>query len=112
MKLTQDLINRINAKQSFSHVIGESKRYLSGCKNLYTGNNPSLNYYNVYNDLSNLENTKYDSIGGWLDSETGLYYVDYCKSFNNVFDAMAEGRTNGELAIWDNVENKEILLIK
>lgn len=110
--INQVLINKINAKQDFSHSINDnSKRYIVGSKNLFMGKNPSIQYTLIYNDILELDKS-FDILGGWTDPKTGIYYVDYCNSYNNVFDAMNEARTNNEIAIFDSVENKVINLLK
>ena len=110
--INQVLINKINAKQDFSHSINDnSKRYIVGAKNLFSGKNPSLQYDLIYNDILEL-NKSFDILGGWTDPKTNIYYVDYCNSYNCVFDAMNEARTNNEIAIFDSKENKVINLLK
>ena len=109
MNTIQNLINKVNAKQDFTFVIGHSRRYVAGCQTLFEGTNPSQQYNNIYEDFNNLNNI-YDTIGGWSDSETGIYYVDYCKSYNNLFDAIEQAKLNNEIAIYDTIENKEIII--
>jgi len=109
--INQVLINKINAKQDFSYSINECKRYIVGDKNLFMGKNPSMQYDLIYNDILNLDNS-YDTIGGWTDPATKIYYVDYSYSYNCVFDAMEKARENKEIAIYDTVENKTINIIK
>jgi len=110
--INQVLINKINARQDFSHSINDSsKRYIVGMKNLFTGKNPSLKYDNIYNDVLNLDKS-FDIIGGWMNPDTNKYYVDFCNSYDCVFDAMNEARTNNEIAIYDSKENKVINLLK
>jgi len=110
--INQVLINKINAKQDFSHSINnDSKRYIVGVKNLFTGKNPSLQYDNIYSDVLNLDES-FDILGGWADPDTNIYYVDLCNSYNCVFDAMDQARENNEIAIYDSQENKVINLLK
>jgi len=110
--INQVLINKINAKQDFSHSINDnSRRYIVGMKNLFTGKNPSLRYENIYNDVLNLDKS-FDILGGWTDPDTNIYYVDLCNSYNCVFDAMNQARANNEIAIFDSKENKVINLLK
>lgn len=112
ISINQSLINKINAKQSFTYdITGVNRRYVVGVKTLFMGKNPSIQYNLIYDDLLNLDNN-FDSLGGWLDSETGIYYVDYSLQFDNVFDALSVARENNEIAIWDSLEDKEIKLIK
>ena len=110
--INQSIINTINAKENFSYSINNnSKRYIVGSKNLFTGENPSLQYVNIYDDILELDKS-FDILGGWTDPKTNIYYVDYCNSYNCVFDAMNVARTNCEIAIFDNKENKVINLLK
>ena len=110
--INQVLINKINAKQDFSHSINDnSKRYIVGVKNLFMGKNPSTQYDLIYNDVLNLDKS-FDILGGWMDPDTNIYYVDFCNSYDCVFDAMNEARTNNEIAIFDSKENKVINLLK
>ena len=111
VKQEQQLVNKINAKQDFTYSItGVNKRYVIGVKTLFMGKNPSLQYNLIYDDIYNLDN-RFDSVGGWLDTETGIYYVDYSVQMDDLFDAMQLARENNELAIYDTVENTEIKLI-
>ena len=109
--INQSIINKINAKENFTHSINKSLRYIVGSKNLFTGENPSLQYVNIYDDILKL-NTKFDTIGGWTDPNTKIYYVDYSKTFEDVFEALNVARQNNEIAIYDTLENKTIKLIK
>ena len=109
--INQVLINKINAKQDFSHSINAStNRYIVGSKNLFMGKNPSIQYTLIYDDIMKLDNS-FDTIGGWTDPKTGIYYVDYSIGYNDLFDAMAQGRLNKEIAIYDTLENKAITLL-
>tara|TARA_R110002050_G_scaffold276089_1_gene421270 strand:- start:47 stop:403 length:357 start_codon:yes stop_codon:yes gene_type:complete len=110
--INQVLINKINAKQDFSYSLNnDTKRYIVGDKNLFSGKNPSIQYDLIYNDILELDNS-YSTIGGWTDPKTNIYYVDYSLSFDSVFDALEVARENKEIAIYDTLENKAITLIK
>lgn len=109
--INQTIINKINAKENFTHSINKSLRYIVGYTNLFTGKNPSLQYVNIYDDILKL-NTKFDAIGGWTDPNTNIYYVDYSKTFEDVFEALNVARQNNQIAIYDTLENKTIKLIK
>ena len=114
LTLKQSLINKINAKQPFTYKNDLNKqRYIIGIKNLHTSENPSIYYDNIYIDTSEaIEKIKTDktiTFGGWL-SDNGLYYVDYGKTTNSLKEALKLAKENKELAIWDNVENKEIIV--
>ena len=61
--INQVLINKINAKQDFSHSINDnSKRYIVGMKNLFTGKNPSLKYLLQYVYTKNFVDILCDSL--------------------------------------------------
>lgn len=40
-------------------------------------------------------------VGGWLDTETGLYYYDATVIVDNLEDAIQLGRLNKQIAIFD-----------
>lgn len=110
--INQTIINKINAKEDFSHSINDnSKRYIVGSKNLFMGKNPSLQYNLIYEDILELDKS-FDVVGGWTDRKTNVYYVDYSKTFEDVFEALNVARQNNQIAIYDTLENKTIKLIK
>ena len=110
MTKQQNIINKINAKQDFTINLKENtKRYIVGVKNLFTGSNPSTQYETIYKDIMNREE-KFDSVGGWLDKDSMIYFVDYSMQINNLSDALELAKQHNELAIWDSLENKEIRL--
>ena len=51
-----------------------------------------------------------DHVGGWLDSETGLYYFDAVRIFTNLDEAMNFARENGQIAIFNLDTLEEIRL--
>ena len=108
MTKQQNIINKINAKQDFTvNLTDQSKRYIVGVKNLFSGSNPSTQYDNIYKDIMNPDQ-KFDSVGGWLDKDSMIYFVDYSMQLNNLSDALELAKQHNELAIWDSLENKEI----
>ena len=110
MTKQQNIINKINAKQDFTvNLTNQSKRYIVGVKNLFTGSNPSTQYETIYKDIMNPE-AKFDSVGGWLDKDSMIYFVDYSMQLDNLSDALQLAKENNELAIWDSLDNKEIRL--
>lgn len=50
------------------------------------------------------------TVGGWMDTESNLYYFDSCKVFDNEREAVEFGRQNKQLAIFDLDNLKEIRL--
>jgi hypothetical protein len=49
-------------------------------------------------------------VGGWLDTETNLYYFDSSKVFENLKEAIEFGKQNKQIAIFDLNELKTIRL--
>jgi fructokinase len=47
-------------------------------------------------------------VGGWKDSDTGKYYLDSCKLFDNYNEAINFAQQNDQIAIFDLKEFKEI----
>ena len=95
MTKQQNIINKINAKQDFTiNLTDQSKRYIVGVKNLFTGSNPSTQYETIYKDIMNPE-TKFDSVGGWLDTDSMIYFVDYSMQLDNLSDALQLAKENG-----------------
>lgn len=50
------------------------------------------------------------TVGGWRDSKTGILYIDAGMSTDDLDYAVNVGKYNKQIAIWDNLENKEIIL--
>jgi len=110
----QMLINKINNKTDFTHFINANtdKRYIVGCLNLYTGKNPSTDWLDSgYWVRETLERKKYDTIGGWLDTETGIYYVDASMLYLTLSTAMNTACMLGEKAIYD-WQDQKVLYVK
>lgn len=53
---------------------------------------------------------KANAFGGWLDTETGLYYYDAVAIVMDRDEAERLGRANGQIAIFDLENLKEIRL--
>lgn len=51
-----------------------------------------------------------DCVGGWYDSESGLYYFDAVNIYSEEFAAIEAGRRNGQIAIFNLDTCKEIRL--
>ncbi len=112
-KLTQQQIitNKANSKQEFTfNLRNKNKRYIVGSKNIYTGASPSIESNLIVNIANVLNNFNFDSVGGWLDKSTNIYYLDANKHFAVLEEAILAGKENNELAIYDTKENKVINL--
>jgi fructokinase len=49
-------------------------------------------------------------IGGWFNEDNGKFYYDSCKIFTNEAEAIEFGRANGQIAIFDLTNLREIRL--
>ena len=114
LTLAQSITNKVNQLQDFTHTIVErepSGRYVVATKNLFKGEhtNKVYNMLEVITDgIEEARSRGCDSIGGWMDSEAGVYYVDMCVHFAYKSEAMQVAIANNEIAIYDLFENKEI----
>tara|TARA_R110001606_G_C14923028_1_gene596903 strand:- start:19 stop:372 length:354 start_codon:yes stop_codon:yes gene_type:complete len=108
--LHQDLVNKINAKQGFSHSLIENpKRYIVGYKTVLQASNPSMKpgvYRIVERALTDAPKGS-QVFGGWM-AKDGTYYVDYSTTHDGLTVALDLAFIRGELAIWDSLECKEI----
>ncbi|HML64660.1 MAG TPA: hypothetical protein PKC55_07515 [Dysgonomonas sp.] len=50
------------------------------------------------------------TVGGWLDTESNLFYYDSCKVFETKSEAVEFGKQNQQIAIFDLNNLKEIRL--
>ena len=102
INLVNRINNRINSRVDFNHNLsGSTGRYVVGISNLFTGTNPSLEFDLITLLGSTLERTDIDSIGGWLDTETNIYYVDICRNFDSLEESTRVGRELNEISIYD-----------
>ena len=49
-------------------------------------------------------------IGSWLDTDTQIWHIDFCRVFESEQDALACAKANGQIAIWSIHEQKEVRL--
>lgn len=63
-------------------------------------------------ELNNLENKGYKNgyIGGWLDTETDIVYLDISYNFRSLGMALSEATNSNQLAIYDIVNNTSLYL--
>ena len=52
----------------------------------------------------------YDSIGGWLDNKTNLYYLDLNIHFSILEIALKFAKQTNQIAIFDNLKKELIYL--
>ncbi len=60
--------------------------------------------------LRAIEQGKANAIGGWLDTETGLYYYDAVRIYSNPFEAERAASENDQIAYFDLNLCKEVRL--
>ena len=115
--LNQRTYNRVCQQLDFTEKNGNSGRYVVGTLNLYTGVNPSLETGDAdgWGSLQSLIATAIEdgeSVGGWMDTTTGIYYVDCVAMTNELHVAKTLGHENDELCLWDSHEEVTIDIYK
>jgi len=109
--ITQQINNKANARRDFTTYLSKSKdRYILAVKNLYTGKNPSICFDLISRISETIEKNIYDSIGGWMDPKTNIYYLDANMHFNNLSECISNAKGLGEIAIYDTIDNKVIYI--
>jgi len=115
--LNQRTYNRVCQQLDFTEKNGNSGRYVVGTLNLYTGVNPSLETGDAdgWGSLQSLIATAIEdgeSVGGWMDTTTGIYYVDCVAMTNELHVAKTLGHENDELCVWDSHDEVTIDIYK
>jgi hypothetical protein len=112
MNTLQRLINKVNAKQDFTHNLRENKgRYaVSYLNDIYKGENPSIQFDLVIKLNEQLELKNCCSIGGWLDKKTNLYYLNRNLHFQDINIALMFAKNNEQLAIYD-LQNEQLIYL-
>ena len=109
--VTQGINNKANARRDFTTYLSKSKsRYIVSYKNIYMGKNPSIFAGLILRISKFVESEAYDSIGGWMDKETKIYYLDANLHFDTLETATEIATKNGEFAIYDTLTNEVIML--
>ena len=108
----QDTVNKICSKVSFTKKHRDNKdRFVIGTRSLFIGRNPSIFYDDLYKDIysavDKIKTSSKTTIGGWLDSYNGLYYIDLGTTTNNLKEARKIDKNYNQTAIFDLQENKE-----
>ena len=115
--LAQRTYNRVCQQLDFTERNGNSGRYVVGIENLYNGINPSLNTGDAdgFGSLLSHITTAIEmgkSVGGWMDTTTGIYYVDVVTMTNELHVAKTLGHENDELCVWDSHDEVTIDIYK
>ena len=115
MKITQAqrVTNKINHEVDFTEQVSCDNvgRYVVSVKNVFTGTLPSHNPMMlslVTEALASCMGLWADSVGGWKDKATGIYYVDINVNAEYKSDAITLALGLDEIAIYDLLEEKEI----
>lgn len=103
----QIVINKVNAMIDFTYPKPQN-RYVVGTVNLFTGQNPSQNWEDIYS-LYRLINDV-EGIGGWKDKQTKTYYVDVVKTYNDLNVVIMVAKCFKQVAIWDSKDKKVIFV--
>tara|TARA_R110002073_G_scaffold222691_3_gene382883 strand:- start:1165 stop:1548 length:384 start_codon:yes stop_codon:yes gene_type:complete len=121
LTLAQSIYNRANSRENFTSPLNSAfhkGRYVVGCTEVFVGKNPSICPAWRMKLTEVLEERMgtgtfysfYDSIGGWKDEKTGVYYVSANLHFHGREIALRQAKANGQIAIYDQEEGKVIYL--
>ena len=113
--IEQRILNLATAKKDFTINLNKKdskNRYIVGCNPLYIGHNPSLQYDLISTIKTNINIDLYDSIGGWYDEYTKLYYLDMNFHIEDITFALKWAAVNKQLAIYDQQEKQVLCLNK
>jgi hypothetical protein len=108
----QAIYNNIVSKKDFTISINPNSkgRYIVGTKNVFTGLNPSASKeFNIVT-LRDALKQNFCSLGGWLDIETSIYYIDLNTHFDSLKIAILFAIKNDEIAIYDSEKNVVIYI--
>lgn len=102
----QKLYNKVCAKQDFTYDFPGSKgRYVVSTTSIWKGNNPSMEFGLIVDIKDTLETASrqgFDSIGGWVDLDTGLYHLDLNLRLDDLKMAILLAEDNDQKCIWDS----------
>jgi len=100
-----NLAQKIKNKVSFTFNLKQNNaRYIVSVKNLYTGKLPTAKV------LAKINYADFDSIGGWTDDKTNIYYLDANLHLKDKYKAKTIGIALGQIAIFDSKEKRIINL--
>jgi len=100
-----NLAQKIKSKVSFTLNLKQNNaRYIVSVKNLYTGKLPTAKA------LTKINFADFDSVGGWTDDKTNIYYLDANLHFKDKYKAKTIGLALDQIAIFDSKEKRVINL--
>lgn len=120
--LTQRILNKANGRVNFTRELrpssGVNGRYVVTSVELFAGKNPS-NSIGLILEIAravdsqcvfNPEDFYFNSIGGWTDPETNIYYLGANLHFFNLENAVNAARDSEQKAIYDRFTEQVIYL--
>lgn len=109
--LAQQILNKACSKSNFTFDLTNNKnRYIVSCNNLFTGINPSLQFDLISTISNSINLRKFDSLGGWFDPKTKIYYLDTNLHFQDLKIALLFAKENKQIAIFDQKTKTTIYL--
>ena len=112
LTLAQSVVNKINSKLDFTQRLPDSRsedqNWVVSTSSILICKNPSLEFDLLSKITKALESDPfiYNSIGGWLDPETGLYHVDLNSHFYSEESAKEIAKTHGQKSYYNLATNK------
>lgn len=103
MKTIHQALQESYSKEGFTAYLEKQGRYIVGLTHLKNPKEELLQA--IVDSMPNVDNV---TVGGWTDVETETTYIDVGLAFDNLETALNIGKSFAQLAIWDNVDFKEI----
>ena len=103
----QQIVNKANCFTNFTYYLNNNDvNYIVSICSIYEGNNPSL-FYDLNLKVREIINSKvFDSIGGWYNEETNIYYLDANIHFMTLSQAIETALKYNQVAIYDVKQSK------
>jgi len=120
--LVQQILNKCNSRVNFTRDLtpssGVKGRYIVSAVDIFTGKNPSMQSDLILKLAEEIEaecpfvddGHYYNSIGGWLNQDTGMYHIGANLHYFNLENAMRAARTTDQIAIYDRFIDDIILV--
>lgn len=52
------------------------------------------------------------AVGGWLDVDSGRFYLEVSREYHGLFEAVTAARATGELAIYDLMADRPVRMVQ
>lgn len=120
--LVQQILNNCNRRVNFTHDLtpssGVKGRYIVSAVDIFQGKNPSMQSDLILKIAEELEaecpflsgGHYFNSIGGWLNQETGMYHIGANLHYFNLENAMDAAKVTDQIAIYDRFADDIILV--